>query len=413
MPPPPVSLSEGWSRITALLSHLEDGLFGPGPDNPSAFTPAMYAEVHGIAYAMCTQKLSLCPDLYRRIGIHAAEVARKAYVNGKAYNVLKYTRKMSSMFSYLDRSYISRWQLPNVGEVIRDAFRHARSVRDIGFSFRKLSLTVGALGDEDDPIILDNAGGSSSGAGPSGGGRNRNLQPPTDSDDSDVELVEEATFRIAPCVAPGLRLGTTILDGKRMRGLFATRRFEKCTAIGVYTGTPILGSEFNATKKRIAKEYAYQLKPIDVEGTKLSFVIVPPFGADDRVDLKKHPLAALNEPPPGSMANVTMQQMVVPIEQMQKAGRPRDIVEPLTMLVAFTTRRVEPGQQLFLYYGKSYREFRTYSAGNPSSVQCPNDVRRLFPSGVPWSCVVQIPRDLLDDADDSGSDEEWKPRRRR
>ena len=24
-------------------------------------------------------------------------------------------------------------------------------------------------------------------------------------------------------------------------------------------------------------------------------------------------------------------------------------------------------------------------------------------------CVVQIPRDLLDDADDSGSDEEWKP----
>ena len=355
-------------KITAFLSHLEDDLFGPGPDNPSAFTPAMYAEVHGIAYAMCTQQLSLCPDLYRRIGIHAAEVARKAYVNGKAYNVLKYTRKMSSMFSYLDRSYISRWQLPNVGEVIRDAFRHARSVRDIGFSFRKLSLAVGALGDEDDPIILDNAGGSSSGAGPSGGGRNRNLQPPTDSDDSDVELVEEATFRIAPCVAPGLRLGTTILGGKRMMGLFATRRFEKCTAIGVYTGTPILGSEFNATKKRIAKEYAYQLKPIDVEGTKLSFVIVPPFGADNRVDLKKHPLAALNEPPPGSMANVTMQQMVVPIEQMQKAGRPRDIVEPLTMLVAFTTRRVEPGEQLFLYYGKSYREFRTYSAGNPSSV---------------------------------------------
>ena len=280
-PPITLTLNDGWSQITARLTHLEDGLFGAGPDNPSAFTPAMYAEVHGIAYAMCTQKLSLCPDLYRRIGIHAAEVARKAYVNGKAYNVLTYTRKMLSMFSYLDRSYISRWQLPNVGEVIRDAFRHARSVRDIGFSFRKLSLAVGALGDEDDPIILDNAGGSSSGAGPSGGGRNRNLQPPTDSDDSDVELVEEATFRIAPCVAPGLRLGTTILSGKRMMGLFATRRFEKCTAIGVYTGTPILGSEFNATKKRIAKEYAYQLKPIDVEGTKLSFVIVPPFGADN------------------------------------------------------------------------------------------------------------------------------------
>ena len=95
-----------------------------------------------------------------------------------------------------------------------------------------------------------------------------------------------------------------------------------------------------------------------------------------------------------------------------KAGLSR-YSQPLTMLVAFTTRRVEPGEQLFLYYGKSYREFRTYSAGNPSSVQCPNDVRRLFPSGVPWSCVVQIPRKLLDDEEDSGSDEEWKPGRRR
>ena len=137
-PVAPLTLNEGWSQITALLTHLEDGLFGAGPDNPSAFTPAMYAEVHGIAYAMCTQKLSLCPDLYRRIGIHAAEVARKAYVNGKAYNVLKYTRKMSSMFSYLDRSYISRRQLPKVGEVIRDAFEHARSVRGVGSAFQKL-----------------------------------------------------------------------------------------------------------------------------------------------------------------------------------------------------------------------------------------------------------------------------------
>ena len=83
-PVAPLTLNEGWSQITALLTHLEDGLIGPGSDNPSAFTPAMYAEVHSIAYAMCTQKPLLCPDLYRRIGIHAAEVARKAYVNGKA-----------------------------------------------------------------------------------------------------------------------------------------------------------------------------------------------------------------------------------------------------------------------------------------------------------------------------------------
>jgi hypothetical protein len=82
------------------------------------------------------------------------------------------------------------------------------------------------------------------------------------------------------------------------------------------------------------------------------------------------------------------------------------------MLVAFTTRRVE-NEQLYLHYGGSYEDFRSYPVGSQSSVQCPNDIDQLFSSGVPWSCVVKIPRDLLDDEEDSGSDEEWKPGRRR
>ena len=277
-----------------------------------------------------------------------------------------------------------------------------------------LGLSTGALGDSDQPIDLVGDGGGGPGSGGGGGaGPSSAGAGPSSAADDDVELVDEAAFRIAPCVSPGLHLGTTILAGKRMNALFAARRFDKCACLGVYTGTPMLGSEFNATKKRIAKEYAYQLKPIDVEGTKLSFVIVPPFGVDDRVDLKKHPLAALNEPPPGTVSNVVMQQMIVPLEQMKEAGRPSDVVEPLTMLVAYTTRRVEAGEQLYLHYSGSYRDFRTYPVGNPSSVQCSNEIDRLFPSGVPWSCVVKIPRDLLDDEEDSGSDEEWKPGRRR
>ena len=277
-----------------------------------------------------------------------------------------------------------------------------------------LGLSTGALGDEGEPIdLVDEDGGgagpSSAGAGPSGSGAGPSSAAAA-ADDSDVELVDEATFRIAPCVAPGLRLGTTVLDGKRMTGLFATRRFDKCTPIGVYTGAPILGSEFDRTKEKIARAYAYGMKEIEAEGTKLSFVIVPPYGADGKVDLRKHALAALNEPPPGTVSNVVMQQMTIPLEQMKQEGRPSDVIEPLEMLVAYTTRKVESGEQLFLHYGTSYQDFRTYSAGNPSSVQCPNDVRRLFPSGVPWSCVVQIPRKLLDEQD-SDDDPEWKPGR--
>ena len=266
-----------------------------------------------------------------------------------------------------------------------------------------LGLTTGTPGDAGEPIDLDLDGaGAGAGAGPSGSG-DPNLQPPTpdDPDDSDFELVDEATFRVAPCVAPGLRLGSTVLGGKQMTGLFATRRFDKCEALGAYTGTPMLSSDFDNPEKKIAGEYAYEMKTLNVDGTKLSFVIVPPLGADDKVDLKKYPLAAMNEPPPRSVANVVVQQMIVPLEQMQKTGAPSDVVEPLAMLVAFTTRRVGAGEQLYVHYGDGFGAYRYYPVGNQSSVQCSNDVRRLFPSGVPWSCVVHIPRDLLADEEDS------------
>ena len=63
-----------------------------------------------------------------------------------------------------------------------------------------LGLSTGALGDSDQPIDLvgDGGGGpSSSGAGPSGSG-DRNLQPPTDSDDdSDFEELSRDQFRAA------------------------------------------------------------------------------------------------------------------------------------------------------------------------------------------------------------------------
>ena len=55
-----------------------------------------------------------------------------------------------------------------------------------------LGLSTGALGDADEPIVLDDAGA----AGPSGSGnRNRNLEPPTDSDeDFDFEILTRDQF---------------------------------------------------------------------------------------------------------------------------------------------------------------------------------------------------------------------------
>ena len=90
---PPVSLNEGWEKLATLLKHLEDGLFGSSPDNPSAFTPTDFEEAHSLAYELCTP--SLCGDVFRRLGIHFADVAQRAVANRKEHNAATYMRRMS------------------------------------------------------------------------------------------------------------------------------------------------------------------------------------------------------------------------------------------------------------------------------------------------------------------------------
>ena len=59
----------------------------------------------------------------------------------------------------------------------------------------RILVPKGKLGlalDNGEPILLDGAG-----AGPSGSGRDRNLEPPTDSDDSDFEELSRRDFDAA------------------------------------------------------------------------------------------------------------------------------------------------------------------------------------------------------------------------
>jgi hypothetical protein len=70
-----------------------------------------------------------------------------------------------------------------------------------------LGLSTGALGDSDEPIVLDGAG-----AGPSGSGHDRNLEPPTDSDDdSDLEELtrDQYILNLSPPPPPQQRVQTT------------------------------------------------------------------------------------------------------------------------------------------------------------------------------------------------------------
>ena len=129
-PPPAVTLNDGWEKLAALLKHLEDGLFGGGLDNPSAFTPTDFEEAHSLAYELCTQTPSLCADLYRKLGIYAADVASRAVRNGKEHNAATYMRRMSQIFSYINQTYVSRRALPSVAEVaLRSILAALRSSR--------------------------------------------------------------------------------------------------------------------------------------------------------------------------------------------------------------------------------------------------------------------------------------------
>ena len=82
-----------------------------------------------------------------------------------------------------------------------------------------LGLSTGALGDADEPIVLDDAGA----AGPSGSG-NRNLEPPTDSDDdSDFEILtrEQYILNLSPPPPPHVQTTWTRPDGAERARLIA------------------------------------------------------------------------------------------------------------------------------------------------------------------------------------------------
>ena len=198
-----------------------------------------------------------------------------------------------------------------------------------------LGLPTGKPGDEDEPIVLDAAG-----AGPSGSG-DPNLRPPTPSDlddDSDFEELSRRDFdaalasrRLTELVTPGLVVKTVVHNDREMRGVLTNRPLKKCEPIGIYDGLILTSDEYNSTKRPLAKAYAFEMSAVQVEDTDLRLIIVPTLLPDGSVDFQKHPLAALDEPDPGTTANCYVQQVQVDSASMKGPG-PSNALEPYTCL---------------------------------------------------------------------------------
>lgn len=286
-----------------------------------------------------------------------------------------------------------------------------------------LGLSTGALGDSDqDPILLDGVGSGGGSSGGGGGGArpsssgDRNLEPPMDSDDdSDFEELSREQFRAAMAtprinelVTPGLKVQKVTRGGKEMYGLVATRDFKRCEAVGVYDGEALTMPEFESETSAKRKIYAYETSVLHTEDTDLRLVILPNLRPDgSSIDFQAHPLAAVNEPVPGTTSNTYMQQIQIDPKSMRGANP--GFLEPLICMVLFTTASISAGTELTLHYGNRYN--RDYAAGRPTAVTCPRDLSGLFPRGVPWSAIAKITEDMLDEPKDRGDDGPWLPGR--
>ena len=134
---PPLGLNAAWAWIMELLGPMEERLFGPGPDDLT-FAINEFTALYGRVYRIYNQKNPvLSPDLYRRLGIHVADVAREAYANGKQKHMEVYAQRMKRIFSRMNEGYIRYTRPgPRVEDVVRNAFRTAASVEmEIGATF--------------------------------------------------------------------------------------------------------------------------------------------------------------------------------------------------------------------------------------------------------------------------------------
>ena len=74
---------------------------------------------------------------------------------------------------------------------------------------------------------------------------------------------------------------------------------------------------------------------LQLEDTDIRLIIVPALLSDGSVDFQKSPLAALDEPDPGTTANCYVQQVQVPQDAMKGPG-PSNALEPYVCLACAT-----------------------------------------------------------------------------
>ena len=165
-------------------------------------------------------------------------------------------------------------------------------------------------------------------------------------------------------IQQGPLAGTTLQEP----GLFTTEALPAGSFVCMYTGTFRSSSEYEGLptgRRDQLSRYAVEVDAHDV-------VITPEVNVTTgRVNFRRHPAAAANEPSASRLANAFTQASVV-----EAYGQDS---EPSAYLVAclFTCRQVAAGGEILWNYGENYRELRQH-AGYAAGQSCPEELLDLL-----------------------------------
>ena len=165
-------------------------------------------------------------------------------------------------------------------------------------------------------------------------------------------------------IQQGPLAGTTLQEP----GLFTTEALPAGSFVCMYTGTFRSSSEYESlpTRRRNQLErYAVEVDAHDV-------VITPDVNVlTGKVNFRRHPAAAANEPSVSRLANAFTQASVV-----EAYGEDS---EPSAYLIVclFTCRQVAAGGEILWNYGEGYRELRQH-AGYAAGQSCPEELLDLL-----------------------------------
>jgi hypothetical protein len=169
-------------------------------------------------------------------------------------------------------------------------------------------------------------------------------------------------------------------------GLFTTATIQQDAAIGLWSGRRL------AMSSDERDEYAMELSLQPYEN-----VVITPKSTNGVVDYEQHPLAAINEPPPGKMANV------YPRVEDHDDGEGRAIA----VVVFYAARTIKRGQELLWHYGKKYESIRNYPVGRAARVRDPPYNTRRIERVLQHSKRTDILVYLEDPTETSDSESAW------